>query len=341
MEVFACPECNGEVEKKKNFFSCMLCKKKYKIKDGVPFFYEKEAYLAEMEEKQLNEILRNLKKNSMDDFLKYLEKTNKKWFEYMTDNTRGNVAYVLSPKKYDKVLDLGCGYGKVSFELARIFKQVYSLDITIDKLFLINELTKKLKTENIYPLRANAMELPFKKDSFDAITIIGVLEWVPEFNEGKPKDIQLEFLKRMRDILTPGGEVVIGIENRIGLQYFMGWPDHNNLIGTTLMPRFLANAYSKARGRGKYRAYTYTIKGYEKLLKKAGFKHIRFYSPLRSYRYPSYIFDLKTGNTLKYFIKKVFLPKSKKERYMRRMVDFVPSIFLKYMSPHFLIVARK
>ena len=91
-------------------------------------------------------------------------------------------------------------------------------------------------------------------------------------------------LKDFHRILKPGGHVYVGIENRIGYVYFLGGRDHGGLRFTSLMPRPIADIYSRLIKRQPYRAYTYSLLGYKNLLKKAGYSQIDFYATIPSYR---------------------------------------------------------
>lgn len=40
LNLLCCPICNGDLEDKKTVLSCSKCKKEFKIKEGIPIFYE-------------------------------------------------------------------------------------------------------------------------------------------------------------------------------------------------------------------------------------------------------------------------------------------------------------
>jgi hypothetical protein len=78
-------------------------------------------------------------------------------------------------------------------------------------------------------VQADFFEVEFES-RFDLACCIGVLEWVPKFREGDPRSLQVEFLKRIHSLLKPGSQLVLGIENRMGLKYLLGAVDDH--IGT-------------------------------------------------------------------------------------------------------------
>ena len=145
--------------------------------------------------------------------------------------------------------------------------------------------------ENIHTLAAPIKSLPFSDNIFDLVILNGVLEWVGleedtilEQNwKGKrsekqtysktPEEMQLDVLRELRRVLKPEGSLYIAIENRYGIQYFLGYPDdHNNVRFVTFLPRFLANKISKIMGKGQYRTYIYSPGQLANLLQKSGFK---------------------------------------------------------------------
>jgi len=67
-------------------------------------------------------------------------------------------------KNNDKILDLGCGYGRVAIRLVEKSKQVVGIDISKDNIHLANEI---FKNENIQFYEMNAIDLFFEDDQFD------------------------------------------------------------------------------------------------------------------------------------------------------------------------------
>lgn len=326
-----------------NYF-CSDCKRKYKISNGIPSFIIPNESIRELDEDDLVEIRKMVQKNGWHDTIEnHIHDNFPELYRYITEPSRSSLIYLLSPKKFENALDLGCGYGTISLALAEFFKNVVSEEMSLEKLSILKERAKEDKKNNITLINADAMGLPLKNSFFDAITIIGVLEYIGLVKPDLPVEENWKvFLKIVYDLLHDGGQVIIGIENRIGFQYFLGWKDHNDLRGTTLMPRILANFYSKIKVGEKYKIYTYSYAGYKKLLKEAGFKKIEFFSPLKSYRFPKYIIPLDHGKApWNYFLKNVFIPKNRKEELLVKAASRLPISVIKKFSPHFIIKAQK
>ena len=78
-------------------------------------------------------------------------------------------------RKNGRLLDVGCAYGFLVNEASKHFES-YGIDISS---FAVKK-SKEHNSRNIF--RALASSLPFRDESFDAITLVDTLEHVPDFN---------------------------------------------------------------------------------------------------------------------------------------------------------------
>src|SRR5690606_617055 len=105
-----------------------------------------------------------------------------------------------------------------------------------------------------------------------------------QFGARGPRGIQLAFLREIRRVLKPSGQLFVAIENRYNYEDFTGRPDHHSRLKFgSLMPRTLANLYSIAVRRAPYRTNTHSIAGYRKLMREAGFPETEFIGFFRGY----------------------------------------------------------
>jgi len=198
------------------------------------------------------------------------------------------------PKIGAKVLDIGSGWGQIALPLAREAKaEVVAIEPTPERLAFIQAAAQQEGVaKRMYFLQADFFDVEFSTH-FDLVTCIGVLEWVPKFRKGNPRDVQIEFLRRARNLLAPTGQLVVGIENRFGLKYLLGTPDDH--IGTANIavyePALATEKWLKQTGQ-PLRSFTFTRAELANLLKEAGFSQTTFFSALPDYKLPELILPI-------------------------------------------------
>ena len=151
----------------------------YPIENGVPNFREKDFYWGVVEQQQLQSILEQAKTSGWEKaFADEVGKDNPSMHEYLLDSKRAYWQLLMPVEKQATVIDLGCGWGPLSFPLAEKYEKIYALDSTKEKATFVNLRARQSGIENITALCANALELPFKDEFFDMIVVYGVLEWM-------------------------------------------------------------------------------------------------------------------------------------------------------------------
>jgi ubiquinone/menaquinone biosynthesis C-methylase UbiE len=98
-----------------------------------------------------------------------------------------------------RVLDLGCGYGRLTIPIARLVLpggEVVGVDIQEAMLRIARERTEKSGLANLSFRRAAAGEGALGPGQFDRALLVTVLGEIPR---------QLEALREVRNVLAPGG----------------------------------------------------------------------------------------------------------------------------------------
>lgn len=357
-----CPTCGTPFESHPGEIigNCGVCGADYSISNGIIDFIPNEKfYWGEISEELMTQI---------ND---HAEKSN--WFEALTTHLSGKnshlLNYILDPVRYaglftfydasmsDACLDLGSGWGPISFGLSRFYKKVYSLDGVYERLRFQSIRAAQSQIQNIQLLRSTMLKFPVSDSSMDAVIINGLLEWIGlSESEGNPQLIQERFLREVYRVLKPNGRIMIGIENRFGLQYFLGGKDHTGLRFTSLMPRKLADFVVRKSRRGDdalvftgaendYRTLTYSYWGYKNLLNKIGFTQPQVYWAWPGYNYPR-VTGSTQGSSIKYYLRNISnLSDRRLIRFLIHLAQLVPEFMLgfllKLLSPHFLITACK
>ncbi|MFH1564081.1 MAG: class I SAM-dependent methyltransferase [Nitrospirota bacterium] len=109
----------------------------------------------------------------------------------------------LNPSK--KILELGCGTGEYTLRLAKTGSKIIAIDISLP---LINQAKQKIKATNVNFVIADAENLPFKDNTFDAVVGNAVLHHLD-------LDSALEEMKR---VLKTGGKIAFTEPNMLNPQ---------------------------------------------------------------------------------------------------------------------------
>ena len=98
------------------------------------------------------------------------------------------------------LVDVGCGTGSLTFELARFAGKVIGIDLSQEMLRRAREVAKKKKVTNVDLRLGDALKLPITKHSVDAAFCVMVLHFLAD-----PEKAIAELCR----IVRPGGSIVL------------------------------------------------------------------------------------------------------------------------------------
>jgi len=257
--------------------------------------------------------------------------------KYLTDQRRFLFMPLLPLKSSSKILDLGAGIGALSFQIAKRNPSidVYAFDKTLEGLLLLNIIKEQEKLHNLHIARMDAFDIPMDDSFFDLVLMVGILEWLGSSTSGlKPLDAQKKALREVYRVTKPKGQLLVGVENRFGYQFLRGAPDHSGLPFTSLMPRYFANMYTKFRMGCEYRTYTFSERGYRKLLTETGFRNVKIFAAFPDYRYPDLVLDVD-------IVKEILIRQFEGRSLAKLALSCMPSSLVRFLVPSYLIVAVK
>jgi len=104
------------------------------------------------------------------------------------------------------ILDVGCGNGAYDIEMAKKAELVVCIDIEKKRLTRLQSEIKEHKFKNIQGLLMDAEDLSFPDNYFDVVTLIEVLEHIPN---------PIKVLKEANRVLGKNGLITIFVPNKL------------------------------------------------------------------------------------------------------------------------------
>ena len=248
-----------------------------------------------------------------------------------------------------RALDIASGWGQIAFRLCEWFDEVFSLEGIEERAQFQHLRREQDDVRNLTIVAANLVSLPFEKESFDVVVMNGIVEWLGLVDlTQNPRDVQLAVLRQVRKIMKPGACLYIGIENRFSYTLMRGSTDHSGLRYTSLLPRWAADIAVRAakpdnartsQGARAYRTYTYTPRGYRKLLSEAGFSDVAVKWVLPGYNEPLESADMRWPDLLEHRVNsRRFRRKAALKRFVARA--FCRSRLHSLVMPHVSILSN-
>jgi 2-polyprenyl-3-methyl-5-hydroxy-6-metoxy-1,4-benzoquinol methylase len=218
-----------------------------------------------------NELYRRFKANPNYGQLPEIRRFKSSAEEYHLSPARHNLLkwYPFNPE--GKALEVGSRCGALTGLLCDKLKKVIALEYS-DKSALVAA-QRHSEHSNLEVIVGGLQDFECE-ERFDYIIVIGMLEYAGLFYEGKnPYE---SFLTRLRSMLNPNGELILAIENKIGLKYICGAPEgHTGRIFDSVH----SYAYSN-------KVRTFSKKELTDLFHTAGYQSLSWYYPLPDHKLP-------------------------------------------------------
>jgi SAM-dependent methyltransferase len=131
----------------------------------------------------------------------------------------------------DRVLDLGCGFGRHAYQAARLGAEVVAFDAGADEVRQVQDTFGAMyeageldpETARVGAVRGDALRLPFEGGAFDRVIASEVLEHIPDDHVA---------MAELARVLRPGGSMAITVP-RCGPE-FVNWAlsdEYHNVPG--------------------------------------------------------------------------------------------------------------
>lgn len=145
---------------------------------------------------------------------------------YHLDPARANVLRGLDLPRDAAVLEIGAGCGAITRYLGETCGRVDALEPAAGRARVARARTRDLP--NVEVFIGELADIPHEA-SYDLVLVIGVLEYLAA--GGADEEPYMAFLRRIEQVLRPGGHLVLAIENALGVKYLVGAPeDHSGMV---------------------------------------------------------------------------------------------------------------
>lgn len=196
---------------------------------------------------------------------------------YHLTHLRKNILNWYPFEKGSSILEIGCGMGALTGTLCEKCGKVTAVELSERR--AAAALLRCRKWDNLKVIVGNLNDIIFE-EKFDYITLIGVLEYQGSYTDSRQP--YQDFLRKVKELLKPGGKLLIAIENQYGLKYWCGArEDHSGI------PFDGINRYQLSDGKVR----TFSKAALKKLIKESGFAHSYFYYPMPDYKLPTVIYS--------------------------------------------------
>ena len=336
-----CPDCTGVLHWNDTSVSCTDCGQQWPITDGVFCLVESPCHSADLPEADLRELnrLTNLEswKTALRDCprplvremaaeAQNLERANWRWFLQLDRNSR--------------VLEVSAGLGTVSHALALRCGSVVAAEPNLEQARFIQARFAQEHLSNVEVLRTSVWSLPFAERTFDLIVMDGSLPRVADGVSGSPRQLQQRALDKLYGLLKVGGSLYLGVHNRFDIRCLTGLPDpYTGLPFAAVLPRVIADGYTRWRGRGAYTQYLYGSRGYKRLLRKSGFTQIDMYAAVPGFREPRFLMPMGT-QLFRYYLRNFTSGHTTGLRKLLQAALLRPGL-LEHFASSFVILAHK
>lgn len=181
-----------------------------------------------------------------------------------------------------RVLELGAGCGALTRYLGEVCGHVDAIEGSYRRARIARQRCLDMPNVNVFV--ANIFDVSLSP-IYDVVTLIGVLEYAPMFRGGeyaRRDDPCSDLLTKAREALKPNGVLVLAIENKLGLKYWIGCTeDHTGKMFDSL--------YDYPRAAETRVPLTFARNELKRLLRRAGYSWMEFYYPFPDYKLPNVI----------------------------------------------------
>lgn len=344
-----CPDCRTSVDVDDRAARCRTCAREWPHRNGIPCFVEDDYYWGGITRDEIQEVLRAIDTRGFDAATALLRSTYAHEYHLAFEPSRASWLSFIDPPSYDLALDIGAGYGGIARWMSASFRNVVGLEANTERTTFASHLYRNTGATNAHPLIANVHHAPLRRGAFDLISLTGVLEWAAMFGKTtNAVDAQRELLRTCWDLLKPGGQLYIAIENRFAPGFLLGYRDHGRFPYAGVLPYAISKHLVRRFQAMERQPLTHSRGGLLALLRGAGFGDEKVCFPLPGYHRPMVIAESEDKIGPAWLLRRLAVPSAVSDigtvavacwRVLQRNSRMWPLI--KPVVPAFMVFSRK
>ena len=225
VNILKCVNCDvGGIKLDGKYLRCKNCKKKYQVVNGVPILLKNSNLFNKKNSKNLFEKRgpkKNLYKKNSHNLYEYICKNipstsgflyKKKYLKngYFNSYPIPNIDLPIAKTNKNKLLDLGCGWGRWVFASSKKNYISIGVDANINFLKLANAIARE-NDYNVIFILADIKKLPFKNNTFDVVFSYSVIQHFSFINIAK-------IFSQVRNVLKINGIFKFQTMNFFGIR---------------------------------------------------------------------------------------------------------------------------
>ena len=190
---------------------------------------------------------------------------------YHLSKQRANLLRPFEEQLSGSVLEVGAGCGAITRYLGEVAESVVAVEGSLRRAQILRQRTRDLETVSVVVDNFETFDIDQR---FDVVIVVGVLEYADMFLQSDKPFI--DFLRKLRKLVSDDGLLFLAIENKLGLKYFAGAnEDHLDapMIG-------IEGRYQEGGPR------TFSRNELKSMMSEAGFSSTFFHSPVPDYKLP-------------------------------------------------------
>ena len=194
---------------------------------------------------------------------------------YHLSQLRANLVQPLLGTIRGPVLEIGAGMGAVTRAIGEHGHEVVAIEGSLRRAAVCADRCRDLNNVQVV---ADTVQGFNTTEKFATVVVVGVLEYSRVFGSSSdgvdPVDSMLE---RVASLIAPGGQLILAIENQLGLKYFAGFPEDH--VGRRMFG--IEDRY------GPDTVVTFGREELRRRLDRVGLGHQDWYFPFPDYKLPT------------------------------------------------------